>query len=481
LKIGFTSFAVLLSLTIHSLFIPQSALGAKNQKRIQLEQLPLELKMFIFDQLKNLDETSLLNLGKTSFALNQEIRGWGYHSELVEIESFEQLERNYPPNSKLMNVKFVTQTISKDEIQKCLFDPRLELTEKVDVENVITLTAEERLEIQNRSFTLSTPSQVLSASFSPDGTKIITTSFDGAARIWETQTWTLLHTLTGHTHAVLSASFSPDGTKIVTASTDRTARIWNVETGEALHTLVGHTATVRTATFSPDGHQIVTSSNDRTARVWNAETGENKCAYVRHSGLRRASFSPDGKKLLTVSYLRTAEVWDLITETRLLSLIGHFSNITSASYSPDGTKIITSSDDSTVLTWNALTGELIQILSGQNYRVLSAVFSTDGSKIVTSSLDFDLESRAQVWDSKTGELIYSTPAQLHRILWAAFSPNTHKIITVAAHDENTRIWNLKKELREYQGRMNHVEDSGFSTAAKIMGLTAVLFLATYLY
>ena len=37
-----------------------------------------------------------------------------------------------------------------------------------------------------------------------------------------------INTLSVHTDAVDSASFSPDGTKIVTASKDRIAKIWDL-------------------------------------------------------------------------------------------------------------------------------------------------------------------------------------------------------------------------------------------------------------
>eukprot|EP01052_Picozoa_sp_SAG31_P054210 SAG31_NODE_14304_length_815_cov_1.555866_1_plen_45_part_10 len=43
----------------------------------------------------------------------------------------------------------------------------------------------------------------------------------------------------GHSGPVTSAAFSPDGTKVVTASYDTTVRIWSAVTGECEQTLEG--------------------------------------------------------------------------------------------------------------------------------------------------------------------------------------------------------------------------------------------------
>ena len=50
---------------------------------------------------------------------------------------------------------------------------------------------------------------------------------DKAARIWDALTGAELAVLPGHVENVESAAYSPDGTRIVTSSEDRTARIWD--------------------------------------------------------------------------------------------------------------------------------------------------------------------------------------------------------------------------------------------------------------
>ena len=75
-------------------------------------------------------------------------------------------------------------------------------------------------------------------------------------------------TLKEHSGPVWWASFSPDGAKIVSASYDTTVRVCSAATGECELTLEGHSSTVKSACFSPDGARIVSASWDNTVRVW---------------------------------------------------------------------------------------------------------------------------------------------------------------------------------------------------------------------
>ena len=68
-------------------------------------------------------------------------------------------------------------------------------------------------------------------------------------------------------------AIAPDGSWLATVSDDRTARVWNSDTATLRHTLSGHTDRVNAVAISPDGRWLATVSDDRTARVWDAQNG----------------------------------------------------------------------------------------------------------------------------------------------------------------------------------------------------------------
>src|SRR5262249_38542409 len=70
----------------------------------------------------------------------------------------------------------------------------------------------------------------------------------------------------GHYGLVWSAAFSGDGKRVVTTSADKTARIWDAESGKEIAVMKGHDFVV-SAAFSDDGKQVVAASS-RTARIW---------------------------------------------------------------------------------------------------------------------------------------------------------------------------------------------------------------------
>ncbi len=119
-----------------------------------------------------------------------------------------------------------------------------------------------------------------SAAFSLDGTRVVTTSHGGTARIWDAVTSKLLAPPFGHQGSVWTAAFSLDSTHVATASV-RTSR-WDGVTIKLAAPPLMFQRSVWSAAFSPDATRVVTASDDHTARIWEVRLDE-----TRHpSGLR---------------------------------------------------------------------------------------------------------------------------------------------------------------------------------------------------
>jgi WD40 repeat protein len=121
---------------------------------------------------------------------------------------------------------------------------------------------------------------VTDVKFSPDGTRLVTASVDHDSRVWDVSSGRLLHVLRGHLLPVRSASFSPDGSWIVTGS-QFTAGLWDASTGQLVLYLNGHTRPLTGATFGPGGEWILTGSQDGTARVVRCEICRNLAGLER--------------------------------------------------------------------------------------------------------------------------------------------------------------------------------------------------------
>lgn len=276
---------------------------------------------------------------------------------------------------------------------------------------------------------------VNAAAFSPDGTRIVTTSYDNTARVWREDGMGKPIVLRGYKDAVWSAVFSPDGTRIVTASRDNTARLWHADgTGEPL-VLSGHENAVWNAVFSPDGMRIVTASSDHTARVWRADgTGEPIILRGHENAVWSAVFSPDGTRIVTSSHDNTARVWIVDGPGESIVLHGHESWVTGAKFNPDGTRIVTASLDNTARVWREEGADEPITLSGPANAVSSAVFSPNGARILVVS-----GYTVWVWPADA----VGQPIVLHGhedfVNSAAFSPDGTRIVT-ASDDHTAQVW-----------------------------------------
>ncbi len=70
-------------------------------------------------------------------------------------------------------------------------------------------------------------------------------------KVWDVRTGECITTLLGAYDEVLDINFNSTGTKIVTASADGNARIYNVYTGACIAKLSGHDGEISRCHFNP--------------------------------------------------------------------------------------------------------------------------------------------------------------------------------------------------------------------------------------
>ncbi len=254
------------------------------------------------------------------------------------------------------------------------------------------------------------PIWVRTLSFSPDGSRVLTTSSSGAASIWDCITGKELVHMKGHTTNLIHAgTYSRDGKHVLTGAHDNTVRLWDATTGKEVRVFLGMTGPVMSVALSPDGKTVCAGSETGSARLWNAETGET--LHVLNGppqSIYAVGFSLDGLRVFTAGGDRTMWLWDVASGKRLTSSAatsspfnppGHRELILAAAYSPSGDTILTGGSDNTVRLWDALLQVERRVLRGHSGSVTALAFVPGSNRVWTGSED----GTARAWDLETGE------------------------------------------------------------------------------
>jgi hypothetical protein len=277
---------------------------------------------------------------------------------------------------------------------------------------------------------------VYGAAFSPDGRKVIATSYDGSLRLWDTRTGKELRRLDGHLGKVWAVAYHPDGRHVVSGGFDGSVRLWDLATARESKRFAGHTDYVRAVAVSVDGKQILSSGDDRLLRLWDVADGKEIRAIPGHDHfVWGVALSRDGKHALSASLDRTARLWDVNTGAELKKLAGHKDTVLSVAFSPTGRHALSGSADKTLILWDLDTGKPIKTLTGHTGYVQSAAFSPDGRLAISGGAD----GAVRLWDLAAGTALRKLEGHRDQVWSVAFSRDG-RVALSCGQDGSVRIW-----------------------------------------
>ncbi len=338
---------------------------------------------------------------------------------------------------------------------------------------------------------------------SPDGARLMIPGTDGAVTMFGPvyESKADRGVLAGHTDWVWSTAFSIDGSRVMTASYDGTAKVWDVATGSELVTLEGHTRPLNAAGWSPDNRFVVTRSWDNTTRI--VDEASHELVYLHGNGYpspnafggprvgpgrrqtnmgRPGFFSPDSSRFIVSSPEGRAEIIDTSSRSTVHTLPGVAGGtfLFQLAFSPDGT-LVTAQDIPTgiVRVWNAETGEeifgtdgdwvqttrtyisstgkyLTMLSSGGQIKVLglkdgTEALSMQGHRGILSAADFNTDDSilateasdqlVKLWDVSTGDPLATLKGHTGGGINVRFSPDGTRILTLSK-DNTAKLWDL---------------------------------------
>lgn len=167
--------------------------------------------------------------------------------------------------------------------------------------------------------------------FSPDDSMILTGSVGSELGkdiyVWNPDTGTLIHTLSGHDSIISSGKFSQDGQKLFTGDWDGFIKVWDTGSGEELMTLSQENSHVTSIDISPDGRYALAGYKGHTGYLtgktlilWDVQTGEMISSPninpeitpdTPSNIVMSVAFYPDGDTFMTASSNGVIRLWSL--------------------------------------------------------------------------------------------------------------------------------------------------------------------------
>ncbi|HYG76376.1 MAG TPA: PQQ-binding-like beta-propeller repeat protein [Planctomycetota bacterium] len=218
-----------------------------------------------------------------------------------------------------------------------------------------------------------------------NGTRLLTSSRDGTARLWDAQTGAEIRRFTHAKDDVWSVAALPGEHRMLTGGEEKSVSLWDLNSGVRLKRFEGHEGYVFRVAVLPQTQQIVSTSKDKSLRLWNITSGETEKTFKGHtSDVYGVAATPDGKTIVSASSDNSVRVWDVASGQERMKLAGHAKSAHTVIVTADGKRAISCGSDKTVKAWDLSDGkEVWNYDAGNDVNVVA--LSPDGKSIAATA------------------------------------------------------------------------------------------------
>jgi WD40 repeat protein len=276
--------------------------------------------------------------------------------------------------------------------------------------------------------------------------RILSSSFDGYLRVWNTSSQVLATSPSpsngGHTSSIRSAKFLGP-TRLVSAGLDRTVRLWKYEEGSTGISgriapqleLYGHKGTVNSVAVRGKSNRLLSASADHSVGYWSTSKSEAPeapahllpSAHTR--GLKRRKLDQ------SVTVPQRGSLSQLKAHTEAVSEAIFDTNDTTVGYS--------ASWDHTVRTWDLVTSAVVDTRTTPN-ALLCLTQLSELRLLATGSSGKDVKL-VDPRDSATAVSAMTLRGHYNAVVSLAKDPESQYGLVSGSHDGTCRIWDVRSK------------------------------------
>jgi WD40 repeat protein len=287
---------------------------------------------------------------------------------------------------------------------------------------------------------------------------------ENVIRLWNSQTGTLLHELTGHSNFVSSIAFSPDGSVLISGSLDGTIKLWNTQTFQEQATLDPSSPTlwkfdgkplrmslpkIDVIALHPNQSWVAASDISEGMTIWDYKSREKIVSMGGHRAFTAIAFNPDGTLLATCDDHAGYNLFEVSTGKRIYPPAGKlvFGRINGASFatfsptlntiafSPNGKVLAGGCLKGTIRVWSVDTGKELLRINAHRNGVTSLLFSAKGKHLISAGSD----GKIKLWNLQTTQQLCTFEGHVKDVCAIALSPDETTLASSGV-DKTIRLW-----------------------------------------